>query len=50
MAWCEQRQAVRNFRVDHIQALLDTGQRYPRPRQALLKEWKALEKIAAARN
>lgn len=50
VAWCEQRQAVRNFRVDHIQALLDTGQRYPRPRQALLKEWKALEKIAAARN
>ncbi|MBB4841783.1 putative DNA-binding transcriptional regulator YafY [Paucibacter oligotrophus] len=50
VAWCEQRQALRNFRVDHIQALQDTGQRYPRPRQALLKEWQAQEKIAAARN
>jgi len=51
VAWCEQRQALRNFRVDHIQGLLDTGQRYPRPRQALLKEWKAQEKVkAAARN
>jgi len=50
VAWCEQRQAVRNFRVDHIQGLLDTGQRYPRPRQALLKEWQTQDKFAAARN
>ncbi|WP_028534409.1 helix-turn-helix transcriptional regulator [Paludibacterium yongneupense] len=43
VAWCEQRQAFRHFRVDRIQALEVLEQTYPRRRQALLKEWKQQE-------
>lgn len=44
-AWCETRQAYRHFRIDRIIAMSNTLQRYPRRRQALFKEWRALEKI-----
>lgn len=45
VAWCELRQAIRNFRCDHIVALEMTDSRYPRRRQALLKAWRAQEGI-----
>jgi predicted DNA-binding transcriptional regulator YafY len=45
VAWCELRQGFRHFRADRIVALAPTEARYPRRRQALLKEWRTLEKI-----
>jgi predicted DNA-binding transcriptional regulator YafY len=45
-AWCELRAAFRNFRTDRIVQLTVTATRYPRRRQALLKEWRAAEGIA----
>ncbi|MFO1183169.1 MAG: YafY family protein [Bauldia sp.] len=39
-AWCELRQDFRAFRADRIVSLKGTGQRYPRRRAALLKEWR----------
>ena len=52
VAWCELRQDLRHFRTDRIAALHDTGQRYPRRRQALLKAWRdrELQAITADRN
>lgn len=50
VAWCELRQDLRHFRTDRIASLKDSGQRYPRRRQALLKEWRAKELNAADRN
>ena len=44
-AWCELRGDFRNFRTDRIAELSVTSARYPRRRQALLKEWKAREGI-----
>jgi predicted DNA-binding transcriptional regulator YafY len=44
VAWCELRQGFRHFRTDRIAALA-VGNRYPRRRQALLKEWRVLEGI-----
>ncbi len=44
-AWCELRQGYRHFRTDRIAALTLTEKRYPRRRQALLKEWRAVEGI-----
>lgn len=41
MAWCELRRDFRHFRTDRI-ATLATGDRYPRRRHALLKEWRAM--------
>jgi predicted DNA-binding transcriptional regulator YafY len=41
-AWCELRSAIRHFRIDRIQAASTTGERYPGPRQALLKTWREL--------
>jgi predicted DNA-binding transcriptional regulator YafY len=45
VAWCELRQGFRHFRADRIVALAPTEARYPRPRQALLAEWRAIEGI-----
>lgn len=45
VAWCELRQTFRHFRVDRISALAISEQRYPRRRQALLKEWRVIEGI-----
>jgi predicted DNA-binding transcriptional regulator YafY len=47
-AWCELRQGFRHFRTDRILALNPTETRYPRRRQALLKEWRELEGVRAA--
>ncbi len=45
VAWCELRQEFRHFRTDRISALEIMEQRYPRRRQALLKEWREIEGI-----
>ncbi|GLQ82306.1 DeoR family transcriptional regulator [Mesorhizobium huakuii] len=41
VAWCEMRQDFRHFRTDRISGLDAINARYPRRRQALLKEWRA---------
>jgi predicted DNA-binding transcriptional regulator YafY len=46
VAWCELRQTFWHFRVDRISTLAMPEQRYPRRRQALLKEWREIEGIA----
>jgi predicted DNA-binding transcriptional regulator YafY len=45
VAWCELRQAFRHFRTDRITALVPQPTRYPRRRQAMLKEWRESEGI-----
>lgn len=40
VAWCELRQSFRHFRVDRITGLTVTESRYPKRRQALIKEWR----------
>ena len=44
-AWCELRQSYRHFRTDRIADLKLSERRYPRRRQALLKEWRQVEGI-----
>ncbi len=44
VAWCETRKAFRHFRTDRIGAIEATAERYPRRRQALIKEWRATER------
>jgi predicted DNA-binding transcriptional regulator YafY len=46
VAWCEWREAIRHFRTDRIVSLSLSGERYPRRRQALMKEWREMEGIA----
>jgi predicted DNA-binding transcriptional regulator YafY len=50
VAWCELRRDIRHFRTDRIIELTVTAERYPRRRQALLKEWRSLQSINADRN
>jgi predicted DNA-binding transcriptional regulator YafY len=45
--WCELRQGFRNFRTDRIHSLVVEPQRYPRRRQALLKDWREQDKCTA---
>lgn len=45
VAWCELRESIRHFRTDRIAALAAMPERYPRRRQALLKEWREREGI-----
>lgn len=45
VAWCELRQDFRHFRTDRIAAIAATDIRYPKRRQALLKEWRQAEGI-----
>ncbi|MBU1175508.1 MAG: YafY family transcriptional regulator [Alphaproteobacteria bacterium] len=40
-AWCELRDDYRHFRADRIRAVVETGKRYPRRRQALIADWRA---------
>lgn len=47
VAWCELRKDLRHFRTDRISALTPTGERYPRRRADLLKQWRLSEGIAA---
>jgi len=42
-AWCELRGDFRVFRTDRITAATETGERLPRRRRALLKDWRARE-------
>ena len=42
-AWCELRQGFRHFRTDRISALVETEERLPRRRRALMREWRATE-------
>ena len=46
-AWCELRGSFRHFRTDRIAGIVDVGERYPRRRQALIKEWREIEGLAA---
>lgn len=45
VAWCELREEFRHFRTDRIHSLTVLDERYPRRRQALLKEWRLKEGI-----
>jgi predicted DNA-binding transcriptional regulator YafY len=45
LAWCELRQSIRHFRSDRISRVQALPERYPRRRQALLKEWRLSEGI-----
>ena len=45
VAWCETRNGYRHFRTDRIGRLTLSSTRYPRRRQALLKEWRDVEGI-----
>jgi predicted DNA-binding transcriptional regulator YafY len=47
VAWCEMRKAFRHFRTDRITALTAADERYPRRRQALMKEWREAQGFAA---
>lgn len=46
VAWCELRRSFRHFRADRIVELEVVDTRYPRRRQALLKEWRESEREA----
>jgi predicted DNA-binding transcriptional regulator YafY len=48
-AWCELRQDFRHFRIDRIASLAATGERTPRRRHALLKEWRDMMAAERAR-
>lgn len=45
LGWCELRQDFRQFRTDRIVSATLIDARYPRRRQALLKEWREAEGI-----
>jgi predicted DNA-binding transcriptional regulator YafY len=45
VAWCETREAFRHFRTDRISAIEPVATRYPRRRQALIKEWRQAQGI-----
>ena len=45
-AWCELRAGLRHFRTDRIVGLTVSRLAYPRPRQVLLKEWRATQRAA----
>ncbi len=47
-AWCELRSDYRHFRIDRIATLAATGERAPRRRHAMLKEWR--ERMDAERD
>ncbi|MFZ6655390.1 helix-turn-helix transcriptional regulator [Undibacterium sp. TJN19] len=45
MTWCELRQGFRHFRSDRISQAEILDQRYPRHKQALLREWRKTEHV-----
>jgi predicted DNA-binding transcriptional regulator YafY len=47
--WCELRKSYRHFRTDRIAAFTETGERYPRPRRTLIKEWREIEGLPEPR-
>jgi predicted DNA-binding transcriptional regulator YafY len=44
VGWCELRSDFRSFRTDRIAALKQTEARYPKRRQALVKDWRSKER------
>jgi predicted DNA-binding transcriptional regulator YafY len=44
VGWCELRSDFRSFRTDRIAALKPSDTRYPKRRQALVKDWRAKER------
>jgi len=48
-AWCELRESYRHFRTDRISEFAEVGERYPRRRQALIKEWREIEGLPEPR-
>ncbi|MDX0421893.1 helix-turn-helix transcriptional regulator [Sinorhizobium medicae] len=48
VAWCELRQDFRHFRTDRIAEAAMLDHRYPRRRQILLKDWRALNGVDPA--
>jgi predicted DNA-binding transcriptional regulator YafY len=53
VGWCETRKGFRHFRTDRILQLVELGQRYPRRRHVLLREWRSVIEAtgqATARN
>ncbi|MCA3730308.1 MAG: YafY family transcriptional regulator [Phenylobacterium sp.] len=46
LGWCELRQDFRSFRTDRIACAKVLDARYPRRRQALLKQWRDIQKIS----
>jgi predicted DNA-binding transcriptional regulator YafY len=44
-AWCELRESYRHFRTDRILGFAELGERYPRPRRTLVKEWREIENL-----
>jgi predicted DNA-binding transcriptional regulator YafY len=45
VAWCELRENFRHFRTDRIVNLAQLETRYPKSRQALLKQWRQINNI-----
>lgn len=45
--WCETRNGFRHFRTDRILQLVELGQRYPRRRHVLLREWRSVMEASA---
>ena len=45
VGWCELRQSIRHFRTDRIVSMTPSDERYPRRRQALMKDWRDKEGI-----
>lgn len=43
-AWCELRTDFRTFRIDRITDIQPRGERYPRPRTGLIREWRERER------
>ena len=41
--WCELREGYRHFRTDRIAGIAEVGDRYPRRRQDLIREWREIE-------
>jgi predicted DNA-binding transcriptional regulator YafY len=41
-AWCELRGSYRQFRTDRISAFAEVGERYPRRRHVLVREWREI--------
>ena len=39
-SWCELREDFRHFRADRISEFVELGERFPRRRHALMKDWK----------
>lgn len=48
-AWCELRENYRHFRTDRIAGFTAVGERYPRRRWALIKEWREIEGLPEPR-